>query len=879
MRFLLTVLLTLWGVSAHGEDIGLVRIGQNWKYFKGTNEPRGDLGQWRNLDYNDSTWPVAISSLSTPQGFAETTVVYDYGLAYTTIYFRKRFHVDDPSTIAQLIFRIDYDDGFVAYLNGKEIARRGFPGAANELVPFNQLAAYHLRGFTEEIDVSPGIPLGQKGENILAIQLLGSSATADYTACMAAELVANFTRSPYVQNATTNSIQIIYKTPSLAATSVQYGLTQDSAAETIVDQSGTNHVATLTNLAPGTTYTYRVGAVVNGKQVYTVWSIFRTFVPSGPINFFVMGDTGWATVGQMQIAQHLPQEPPPDLLMHVGDLIYYNFSQYSADLRCFSLYNDFMRKTPVYLALGNHDSYITKAEVLSAFYLPSNPVTSTEHYYSFDHGDVHFVALWADLQSGVPYGVGSPEYNWLEQDLATTTRPWKFLFFHHVFRSSALHGTDDYNFNKIADRYEIQGSIGALASKYGVQLIFNGHDHDYERFTPLNGPFSIITGGGGAALYPVWIYEPTSVTWFSRYHYLRVGVNQDEATLQAVDAFGTVWDTFHIRRDFPARKTYQAAWKSPIIESTPANDGDGNITGQKFDFTGEPISSKPGKFSSVGRVFVNNDLQNIYIGIDEMSIDPTNIVYLFLENPKQPGVATMAGLGNGILDPEGEGADGLDFIENLSFTNFAPSMGVILGDEKADGLFRSYARPSGTNFGQGAFYLRPGFPEVPGQRLQQYNHSPQDIPFLYEQNANFVELALPYAALGVHQGETIRVALIAALGAIDTNTQTQPLDSGGVCYSLATQDTTTWLEGVEVQLATGPLELQATRKNDNTLELSWSTLPGKKYQLQATTDLSLPFHDVTEGGFPRTAVDYQDSISITGLGSKEAEFFRMMLVP
>ncbi len=99
-------------------------------------------------------------------------------------------------------------------------------------------------------------------------------------------------------------------------------------------------------------------------------------------------------------------------------------------------------------------------------------------------------------------------------------------------------------------------------------------------------------------------------------------------------------------------------------------------------------------------------------------------IFLFLELPGQGGVTNLVGLGDGLAGT-GEGADGLDFLENLSFTNFAPSVACLLGDEYADGQDRHFVRPGlGLDLGQGVFRLDTSFSDVSGIRLQQFNRSP-----------------------------------------------------------------------------------------------------------------------------------------------------------
>src|SRR6185295_18284273 len=129
-------------------------------------------------------------------------------------------------------------------------------------------------------------------------------------------------------------------------------------------------------------------------------------------------------------------------------------------------------------------------------------------------------------------------------------------------------------------------------------------------------------------------------------------------------------------RALPPPQVYEASWNTPVVEAAPANDGHGNIINQTFDFIGNPIPTLPGEFSNLGLFYVNNDGTNLYLGFDQPMFYANNNLFLFLEVPGLSGVSNLIGLGTGVADNI-QGVDGLDFLENLSFPNFSPSVACL----------------------------------------------------------------------------------------------------------------------------------------------------------------------------------------------------------
>ncbi len=150
----------------HWETI--INWGDVWKYKLGTSEPPTN---WKELAFNDQTWDSGPSGFGYGDGDDSTIVP-----SIQSVYIRKVFSVDDVNDIKMAVLHVDYDDGFVAYLNGVEIARANI-GTVNVPPAYNESATT----FTEPLIVYGGRPntyvilnyqtLLQNGDNVLAIQV------------------------------------------------------------------------------------------------------------------------------------------------------------------------------------------------------------------------------------------------------------------------------------------------------------------------------------------------------------------------------------------------------------------------------------------------------------------------------------------------------------------------------------------------------------------------------------------------------------------------------------------------------------------------------------------------------------------------------------
>ena len=160
------------------DDTTLLRPNSSWLYFKGTEEPPAD---WNDTDFDDSSWLVGATSIGYGDGDditilddmrerdddPETPDVDESRPGYLSVYIRTEFNVADVNAIDDLILRIWYDDGFVAYINGVEVARVGIAGNPPA---FDARAANHEANELEDFDISAHKNLLVNGANTIALQ-------------------------------------------------------------------------------------------------------------------------------------------------------------------------------------------------------------------------------------------------------------------------------------------------------------------------------------------------------------------------------------------------------------------------------------------------------------------------------------------------------------------------------------------------------------------------------------------------------------------------------------------------------------------------------------------------------------------------------------
>ena len=160
------VALCMFAGPALSQESLLVEVGDVWRIFKGTVAPPVD---WTSPAFNDLSWTEGASGVGYADG-DDATVLDDMEDGYVAFFARRTFTASGVGALSNLVLQIDYDDGFVAYLNGTEIARRGL-GTAGSPVTFDQLATSREAGPDEYIDASAGLASLVEGNNVLAIEL------------------------------------------------------------------------------------------------------------------------------------------------------------------------------------------------------------------------------------------------------------------------------------------------------------------------------------------------------------------------------------------------------------------------------------------------------------------------------------------------------------------------------------------------------------------------------------------------------------------------------------------------------------------------------------------------------------------------------------
>jgi hypothetical protein len=284
-------------------------------------------------------------------------------------------------------------------------------------------------------------------------------------------IVPGLERQPYLQSLAQDSVLVAWVASAEGEPAVDYGTASAAGATVGATSDGARRVATLRGLQPGTTYRYRVRA---GDRVLAEGDAFTFRTADGPGDdryaFFVTGDVG-DPKGRHDLtaASILRSEPRPELGLICGDVVYQDGLSEDYDSHLMHPWRDLFCRIPVWPALGNHDWHEDPSQNFQReWYLPNN-----EHYYSFDWGNAHFVAL--DTRDGDIYDRAN-QVRWLEQDLAAHRgAAWTFVYFHHPGLTCTYKG----------DTQAVVESLLPVFDRFRVDVVFTGHAHTYERLFPI----------------------------------------------------------------------------------------------------------------------------------------------------------------------------------------------------------------------------------------------------------------------------------------------------------------------------------------------------------------------------------------------------------
>ena len=502
MKTFLFILLTCYGAFAQST---IVAAGDTWKYL----DNGSDQGTtWRNAGFNDALWASGNAEFGYGEGDETTVVNYgsDPNNKYITTYFRKV--VTLSNTYSSFLLRGKRDDGVAVYFNGVEVFKDGL----GDPVLYNTLATNAADDGQVWLSTTlPGNVL-QIGQNTIAVEIhqtASSSSDLSFDFELIGQNSVFVSRGPYLQMASSTSMQIRYRTNSLTTSKINYGTDPNNLILSVSDNAfKTEHIVNLIGLQPNTKYYYNIA---NTDQI--IQSSANHYFYTAPTigtekktKVWVTGDCGTGTSTQANVKNaflNYVGNNYIDLWLLLGDNAYNSGYDYEYQTLFFEPYQNSrtMKQTPIFPAPGNHDYYSTSQGSRSGAYfqnftLPTNgeiggPPSYNEGYYSYNYANIHFISLDSyGTETASSYRLSdtlnSPQITWLKADLAANTQKWTIVYWHHPPYTMGSHNSD----SELELRY-IREKVLPILERNNVDLVLCGHSHNYERTRLIKGHYGL----------------------------------------------------------------------------------------------------------------------------------------------------------------------------------------------------------------------------------------------------------------------------------------------------------------------------------------------------------------------------------------------------
>ncbi|MCC6492388.1 MAG: metallophosphoesterase [Pirellulales bacterium] len=374
-----------------------------------------------------------------------------------------------------------------------------------------------------------------------------------------------FVVPPYLQFVTTDGITVMCETSRPAKVTVRYGAFGEEPVALAAEKDDQIHEIRLKDLKAQTPHHYQVEATDDrGRTSRSPLLTLQTANHADtPFAFGILSDTQ-ENPHVCKVLSDMLWMQRPNFVIIPGDLVDSGPNKRQWVEEFFPGMQPLASRVAFFPVLGNHEQN-------TAHYYNYMSLPEPEYYYAFRYGNAQFFML----DSNKRVDPDSEQYKWLESQLTESTATWKFVSYHHPAYSS---DEDDYG-----DMWKGESSthgdlrlrpLVTLYDRYGVDIVWNGHIHSYERTWPLKadkpaeagGTIYMVTGGAGGRLETAGPVKP----WFQNnvkhgHHYCLVSVNGRRLEFKAFDLEGRAFDFMTIDKQSPSEPLdrRQAASEQP----------------------------------------------------------------------------------------------------------------------------------------------------------------------------------------------------------------------------------------------------------------------------------------------------------------------------
>jgi predicted phosphodiesterase len=257
------------------------------------------------------------------------------------------------------------------------------------------------------------------------------------------------------------------------------------------------------------------------------------------VRFLVIGDAGTGDRGQLEVAAQIVRyyaEFPFTFAIMLGDNIYGKERPQDFAKKFEGPYKKLLDAgVKFHAALGNHDDQNQR------YYKPFH--LDGQRYRTFKEGHVRFFILDSNY-------LDPEQVKWLEKELEASDSEWKIAYFHHPLYTTARRGPE----------VELRAILEPLFVKYGVDVVFAGHEHVYERFKPQKGIHHFLVGGAAKLRKGDTRRGPlTAAVFDTDRSFVIVEIADNKMFFQAISRAGAVVDEAIITTREAAEATRAAA--------------------------------------------------------------------------------------------------------------------------------------------------------------------------------------------------------------------------------------------------------------------------------------------------------------------------------